>query len=166
MSTRLPAHHPREGFRLAKAVALEQKFSVMVEGVEVTGRLDCAMETEEGLELVDFKFTREIPETLDPLQLQVYALGLKEVTGSTPDSLAYYYLRQGRKVSIPGGEPAIQEGKEQIAGLANQLQEDRSFSHQVGPWCGTCSYRRYCPAQRERPDPVPRQQPVQLSLSL
>ncbi len=139
---------------------------MVVEGTEVTGRLDCALEGEDGLELVDFKFTREIPETVDPFQLQVYALGLREVTGSAPDSLAYYYLRQGRKVSFTGGEPAIQEGKERVTGLADRLQEDRTFSPQVGSWCGTCSYRRYCPAQRGRPDPVPLQQPVQLSLPL
>ena len=150
---------------MAKAVALEQKFSVVVEGTEVTGQLDCAIETEEGLELVDFKFTREIPEDLDPLQLQVYALGLRTVTGAAPDVLVYHYLRQERKVSFPGGEAAVEEGKERVVGLAQQLQGDRSFSPQVGAWCGTCSYRRYCPAQQERPDPMP-QHPVQMVLPL
>ena len=62
----LESFHWQEGARLAKAVALEEKFSVVVEGTEVTGQLDCAIETEEGLDLVDFKFTREIPEGLDP----------------------------------------------------------------------------------------------------
>ena len=138
----------------------------MVAGTEVTGRLDCAMETAEGLELLDFKFTREVPETVDPLQLQVYAVGLKEVTGSTPDSLAYYYLRQERKVSFPGGDLANQEGMDRVGELAQQLREDRSFSPTAGDWCGTCSYRKYCPVQRERPDSIPGQQPVQLSLSL
>ena len=161
----LESFHWQEGARLAKAVALEQKFSVVVEGTEVTGQLDCAIETEEGLELVDFKFTREIPEDLDPLQLQVYALGLRTVTGAAPDVLVYHYLRQERKVSFPGGEAAVEEGKERVVGLAQQLQGDRSFSPQVGAWCGTCSYRRYCPAQQERPDPVP-QHPVQMVLPL
>ena len=115
----------------------EQKFSVVVEGTEVTGQLDCAIETEEGLELVDFKFTREIPEDLDPLQLQVYALGLRTVTGAAPDVLVYHYLRQERKVSFPGGEAAVEEGKERVVGLAQQLQGDRSFSPQVGAWCGS-----------------------------
>ena len=156
--------HWKEGARLATAVALEQKFSVVVEGTEVTGRLDCALEGEDGLELVDIKFAREIPETIDPFQLQVYALGLREVTGSAPDSLAYYYLRQGRKVSFTGGEPAIQEGEERVAGVAQRLGDDRSFLPRVGEWCGTCSYRRYRPMQRGRPDPIPRQQPVQMSL--
>ena len=128
--------------------------------------MDCAIETEEGLELVDFKFTRAVPVDLDPLQLQVYSLGLKEVTGSIPDTLAYYYLRQEKKVTFTGGEPAIQEGKEQVAGLVHQLQEDRSFSHQVGPWCGPCSYRRYCPAQQGRPVPVPQQRSMKAVLPL
>ncbi len=162
----LEAFHWREGSRLGKAVALEQKFSVMVEGVEITGRLDCAIETEDGLELVDFKFTKEVPETVDPLQLQVYSLGLKEVTGSTSDTLTYYYLRQERKISFPGGEAAIQEGQDQVAGLAQQLREDRSFSPTAGDWCGTCSYRKYCPAQRGHPDPIPQRRPVQMVLPL
>ncbi len=162
----LEAFHWKEGPRLATAVALEQKFSVMVEGTEVTGRLDCAMETEEGLELVDFKFTREVPEAQDPLQLQVYALGLKEVTGSTSDTLTYYYLRQERKISFPGGEAAIQEGQERMAELAQQLRGDHSFSPQAGSWCGICSYRKYCPAQREHPDPIPQRRPVQMVLPL
>ena len=45
----LESFHWQEGARLAKAVALEQKFSVVVEGTEVTGQLDSAIETEEGL---------------------------------------------------------------------------------------------------------------------
>ena len=94
----LEAFHWQEGARLSSAVALEQKFSVIVGGTEVTGRLDCAMETEEGLELLDFKFTRDVPETIDPLQLQVYAVGLKELTRSTSDTLTHYnkeYLAGG-----------------------------------------------------------------------
>ncbi len=151
----LEAFHWREGQRLASAVALEQSFSVRVGGLEITGRLDCALETEAGLELIDFKFTSQVPQNPDPLQLQLYALGLQEVTGATPDTLTYYYLRQEQRIFFPGGEAALQEGKEQATRIAQQLQGDDSFSPQVGPWCHTCSYHRYCPAQREQPDPVP-----------
>jgi CRISPR/Cas system-associated exonuclease Cas4 (RecB family) len=151
----LEAFHWREGHRLATAVALEQNFTARIEGVEVTGRLDCALETEAGLELIDFKFTSQVPEAADPLQLQLYAWGLKEITGATADTLTYYYLRQEQRVSFPGGEVAIQEGKEQAAEVAAQLQGDHSFSPEVGPWCSTCSYQRYCPKQREKPDVIP-----------
>jgi CRISPR/Cas system-associated exonuclease Cas4 (RecB family) len=151
----LEAFHWREGQRLASAVALEQSFSVRVGGLEITGRLDCALETEAGLELIDFKFTSNVPQSPDPLQLQLYALGLQELTGATPDTLTYYYLRQEQQISFPGGEAAIQEGKEQAIRIAEQLQGDDSFTPQVGAWCHTCSYHRYCSAQREQPDPVP-----------
>ena len=70
-----------------------------------------------GIELMDFKFTKEVPETFDPFQLQLYALGLKEITGSTADTLSFYYLRQGSKISFTGGDGAIQEGKERTAEL-------------------------------------------------
>ena len=123
----LEAFHWREGHRLATAVALEQSFTARTEGVEVTGRLDCALETEAGLELIDFKFTSQAPEGQDPLQLQLYAWGLKEVTGPTADTLTYYYLRQGQRISFSGGEAAIQEGKEQALRVAAQLQGDHSF---------------------------------------
>ena len=39
----LEAFHWSEGHRLSSAVALEQRFSVREDGVEVTGRLDCAV---------------------------------------------------------------------------------------------------------------------------
>lgn len=151
----LETFHWREGHRLATAVALEQRFTVRTESLEVTGRLDCALETEAGLELIDFKFTSQLPEDPDPLQLQLYAWGLQEVTGSTPDTLTYYYLRQEQRVSFPGGEAAIQEGKREAVRVAEYLQGDYSFFPKAGPWCFTCSYHRYCPKQRERPDPIP-----------
>ena len=161
----LEAFHWREGHRLATAVALEQNFSVRMEGVEITGRLDCALETEAGLELIDFKFTSAVPEDPDPLQLQLYAMGLKAVAGATPDTLTYYYLRQEQRICFPGGEAAIQEGQERATVLAHQLQDDQSFSPKQGPWCRICSYQRYCPEKREYPDPIP-QSLVQARLPL
>jgi len=161
----LEAFHWREGHRLASAVALEQRFSVRVEGLEISGRLDCALETEAGLELIDFKFTSAIPESPDPFQLQLYALGLQTVTGATPDTLTYYYLRQEQRASFPGGDAAIQEGKERAMGAALRLQEDSSFLPQEGTWCRTCSFQRYCPVQREYPAPIP-QSLVQAKLPL
>jgi CRISPR/Cas system-associated exonuclease Cas4 (RecB family) len=151
----LEAFHREQGDRLATAVALEQAFSVYLAGIEIAGRLDCALETEAGLELMDFKFTSQVPPSLDPLQLQLYSLGLKEVTGSTSDILTYYYLRQGKRVSFPGGEAAIQEGKDRVNGLVRRLQGEQEFAPSTGAWCGTCSYRRYCPTQRQHPDPIP-----------
>ncbi len=161
----LEAFHWREGHRLGSAVALEQRFSVRVEGLEISGRLDCALETEAGLELIDFKFTSAIPEDPDPLQLQLYAAGLQAVTGATPDTLTYYYLRQDQRVSFPGGDTAIQAGKERALGAVSQLQEDSSFLPKEGTWCQTCSFQRYCPLQREHPAPVP-QSLVQARLPL
>ena len=69
--------------------------------------------------------------------------------------LPTYYLRQEQQISFPGGEATVQEGKEQATRIAQQLQGDDSFSPQAGIWCHTCSYQRYCSAQREKPDPVP-----------
>lgn len=151
----LEAFYWREGHRLATAVALEQSFTVRTGGVEVTGRLDCALETEAGLELIDFKFTSQVPDDPDPLQLQLYAWGLQEITGSTADTLTYYYLRQEQRVRFPGGDAAIQDGKRQAARVAGELQDDYSFFPKAGPWCFTCSYHRYCPKQREHPDAIP-----------
>jgi RecB family exonuclease len=71
----LEAFHREQGDRLATAVALEQDFLIDVAGIEIAGRLDCALETEAGLELLDFKFTSQVPASLDSLQLQLYALG-------------------------------------------------------------------------------------------
>ena len=74
---------------------------------------------------------------------------------STADTLTYYYLRQEQRVSFPGGEAAINEGKEQAVKVAEQLQWDDSFLPHAGPWCQMCSYQRYCPKQRQIPDTIP-----------
>ena len=92
-------------------------------------------------------------------------MGLKAVTGATPDTLTYYYLRQEQRIYFPGGEAAIQEGEERAAELARQLQDDQSFVPKPGQWCRICSYQRYCPTQREYPDPIP-QSLVQARLPL
>ena len=100
-----------------------------------------------------------------PPSILQYVAGLQAVTGATPDTLTYYYLRQDQRISFPGGDTAIQAGKERALGTAHQLQEDSSFLPKEGTWCQTCSFQQYCPKQREHPAPVP-QSLVQARLPL
>ncbi len=122
----LEAFHWREGHRLATAVALEQSFSVREKGVEVTGRLDCALETEAGLELIDFKFTSQVPQDPDPLQLQLYSWG----TGGI-----FRGVDVGAELAV--GNRGVVEAASRIAhrvlgDLARKLSAD-GF-HRLSPW--------------------------------
>ncbi len=165
---------------MRKPVAVEGKLqgSLQIENLEfaISGRYDRLDWLENGLELIDYKSGKEkqLPETtLLDVQIGLYFLALEQRYHQSLKQLSLLYLRTGEKISF-AATPAHQDlVLEMIQALAVQLRTDREWQPVLGNHCDRCSYKRYCPAVQDNPEPLPDAhhisggcQPIQLVLGL
>src|SRR6266542_1146614 len=83
--------------------ALEFRFSITVEGVQVNGVIDRMDRIPGGgYEIIDYKTNRRLPpkDRVDrDLQLSVYYLAAKEIWGIEPERLTLYFLLPGQRMT-------------------------------------------------------------------
>jgi len=138
-------------------INLETPFEVpLLEGKElhqITGRIDRIDKLEDGtFEVIDYKTTKKMPaqEEVDKnFQLSVYYLGLINRWPSLkkenrPVKLSLYYLRHGEKLSTFCQTQQIQENKERILSLIDQIKQSK-FEPRPNPLCDWCQYQPHCP---------------------
>ncbi|MGH2739363.1 MAG: ATP-dependent helicase [Actinomycetota bacterium] len=146
----------REEFRssrFAKDTPLftERPFLLYLDGVVVGGRIDAIFGTPEGpWEVVDYK-TGRAPSEDDPLrdlQIDLYALACVDVWGKRPEDLTvvYYYLREGKELSRPAGDP--EETRARVAEAFSRMSRGE-FDPSPGPQCHWCDFRVVCAAGQE-----------------
>lgn len=162
---------------LRKPLAVEGKIHghLQVESLEfvLSGRYDRLDWWEDGLELIDYKSTKEIklpdPEEID-LQIGLYYLALTEKYQQSLKQLSLIFLRTGEKVSFLTTPSQIQKVRSAIADLATKLRQDDEWLPIKGEHCRRCSYARYCPALQSNPESLPcdakLQRLLQLNLNL
>ncbi|OLP20077.1 endonuclease [Leptolyngbya sp. 'hensonii'] len=147
---------------LHRPLAVEGRIqaSLQVENLEfsLTGRYDRLDYAEDGLELIDYKTTKEVklshPEEMD-LQIGLYYLALEQVYHQTLRGMSLLYLRTGERVRYEA-TPEHQERVQQvIADLAWKLRHETEWEPQPGSHCDRCAYGRYCAAVSESPVPLP-----------
>ncbi|HIK38999.1 PD-(D/E)XK nuclease family protein [Thermoleptolyngbya sp. M55_K2018_002] len=149
--------------------------TLRVQDLEFTlsGRYDRIDWLEDGLELIDYKSSKDsealLPDEID-LQIGLYYLALEQRYQKHLKQLSLLYLRTGEKVSYTVTPDHRQQVESIIGELALQLRQDRSWTPFPGEQCNRCAYARYCPAARANPEPLPEEaQPepgLQLVLSL
>lgn len=145
-----------------RPLAVEGKIqgTLRVENLEftITGRFDRLDYTESGLELIDYKSTKEIklphPAEID-LQMGLYYLALEQHYCQGLQKLSLLYLRQGKKIDFDASTQQKQRVKEAIAHIALQLRKDDEWEPTPGEHCNNCAYSRYCHAVSDHPEPVP-----------
>src|SRR2546425_10179004 len=90
-----------DSFRIP--AALEFRFTVDVEGVQINGVIDRMDRIPGGgYEIIDYKTNRRLPakdRVENDLQLSVYYLAAREVWGIEPARLTLYYLLPGQRIS-------------------------------------------------------------------
>lgn len=141
----------------------------------ITGRYDRLDYLEDGLELIDYKSTKEVklpsPDEID-LQIGLYYLALEQRYHSCLQKLSLIYLRTGEKVSFDASPHHKQRVEAVISELAWQLRTEREWEPKPGEQCDRCTYSRYCSAIQACPEPLPegvknsRQKTLQLVLDL
>ncbi len=133
--------------------ALEFRFTIEVEGVELSGVIDRMDRIPGGgYEIVDYKTNRRLPprERVDrDLQLSVYHLAAMEIWGIEPERLTLYFLLPGQRMSTARSNGDVDALRRRIAVVAERIAAGK-FEPRQNPLCDWCEYQRLCPLFRHR----------------
>ena len=145
-------------------LAVEQEFTIVIDGVKVRGYMDRVDRTgERSIEIVDYKTNRmlyEEEELETDLQVSVYAIAapiiwpwVKEVTFRF-EMLRHDTVQRPRRTTED-----LDCAARYVAALARRTEEDgRKWLAKIGPLCAWCGYRDRCQpykdALAERPEIV------------
>lgn len=147
---------------MRRPVAVEGRIqgTLQVENLEfiLSGRYDRLDYLDDGLELIDYKSTKDtepaLPDDLD-LQIGLYYLALEQRYNRSLKRLSLIYLRSSEKVSYEVTPEHREKVQEIVSELAVQLRYDRKWAPFPGQQCHRCAYARYCPEMRAEPEPLP-----------
>lgn len=144
---------------------------LQVENVEfvLSGRYDRLDYLEDGLELIDYKSSKEVdllhPDEMD-LQIGLYFLALEQRYQRILRRLSLLYLRTGEKISFEVTSEHRRQVETVIGDLALQLRQDRRWLPFPGDQCDRCAYARYCPGIHPEPAPLPEDAKPEVGLQL
>jgi hypothetical protein len=143
---------------------MEFRFSIDVEGVQVSGVIDRMDRIPGGgYEIIDYKTNRRLPprSRVDgDLQLSIYHLAAREVWGIEPERLTLYYLLPAQRMSTARTNGDLDDLRRRIATVAERI-EGMKFEPRQNPLCDWCEYQALCPLfrhlhEKEQGDPAPR----------
>jgi DNA helicase-2/ATP-dependent DNA helicase PcrA len=134
---------------LSKPLLLEQPFSLRVDGLRLTGRIDRVDRHPDGsYEVIDYK-TGSAKKAVDlqrDLQLGVYALAAREVFRFDPLSLSYYYLETSERVTVDKPRERLEEDRQTIVNVAEGIRAERFPAKPDRMKCSSCDFRQLCPS--------------------
>ena len=144
--------------------AMEFRFTIDVEGVQINGVIDRMDRLPGGgYEIIDYKTNRRLPpkdRVENDLQLSVYYLAAREVWGIEPERLTLYYLLPGQRMTTTRTPEHADDLRRRIATVAERIVAGK-FEPRENALCDWCDYQRLCPIFRHRyekedGDPAPR----------
>jgi len=160
----LMQYHLENAERYRIPVALEFRFTIEIEGVQVNGMIDRMDRLPGGgYEIIDYKTNRRLPplsRVERDLQLSIYHLAAREVWGIDPERLTLYYLLPGQRMTTSRTPEDVEELRARIATVAERIGAGK-FEPRENPLCDWCDYQAMCPIFRHRferqdGDPTPR----------
>ena len=134
---------------LSKPLLLEQPFSLRVDGLRLTGRIDRVDRHPDGTyEVIDYKTgsAKRAAELQRDLQLGVYALAARQVFRFDPLSLSYYYLETGERVTVDKPQERLQEDRLTIVKVAEGIRAELFPAKPDRMKCSGCDFRLLCPS--------------------
>ncbi len=147
---------------LAQPLAVEGRIQghLQVEDLEFTiaGRYDRIDFLPDGLELIDYKSSREmkLPDSSEiDIQIGLYYLALEQTYPQSLKYLSLLFLRSGEKIRFAATREHRENVQTIIGDLAVRLRHDRGWEPTPGTQCDRCTFARYCPAVTANPTPVP-----------
>ncbi len=137
--------HPPKVMTVNGRPGLELPFKIKIEDNLLKGRIDRIDDTDEGIEVIDYK-TGRFREKLTPegkMQLSIYKIALKQAFGMKPNKLSYYYLEEGKKVSFSSSGREEENQKEKIISIVDSIKRS-DFSPTPGWQCRSCDFKEIC----------------------
>lgn len=159
---------------IRQPLAVEGKIQgfLQVENLEflITGRYDRIDFLADGLELIDYKSTRDVKlpdSSAIDVQIGLYYLALEQTYQQSMKYLSLLFLRTGEKFRFEATKQHQRQVTQMISDLAVRLRTDRHWDPKPGSQCDRCAYSRYCPAMSSDPTPLPASRTLlQLQLAL
>ncbi|HEV8441692.1 MAG TPA: ATP-dependent DNA helicase [Methylomirabilota bacterium] len=144
-------YHEEEAAGL-KPAAIEQEFGFELGPTRVRGRLDRVDETPEGAVIVDYK-SSDVTEqkkadqrARESLQLKIYALAWKAMTGRLPVAVELRFLDSGLIGRHRPTEEDLAEAREAIEAAARGIRRRRFDATPTYQACRYCPYNQICPS--------------------
>jgi putative RecB family exonuclease len=160
----LAEYHRENASSFRIPAALEFRFTVEVEGVQLSGIIDRMDRIPGGgYEIIDYKTSRRLPPkaVVDrDLQLSLYWLAAREIWGIQPERLTLYFLLPGQRMTTFRTPADADELRRRIATVAERVAAGM-FEPRQNPLCDWCDFQRLCPLykhkyEKEGGDPAPR----------
>jgi len=134
---------------LSKPLLLEQPFSLRVDGLRLTGRIDRVDRHPDGAyEVIDYKTgsAKRAADLQRDLQLGVYALAAREVFRFDPLTLSYYYLETSERITVDKPQERLEEDRQTIVKVAEGIRAELFVAKPDRMKCGGCDFRLLCPS--------------------
>jgi DNA helicase-2/ATP-dependent DNA helicase PcrA len=134
---------------LSKPLLLEQPFSLRLDELRLTGRIDRVDRHQDGsYEIIDYKTgsAKRAAELQRDLQLGVYALAAREVFRFEPLRLSYYYLETSERVTVDKPQERLAEDRQAIRNVAEGIRAELFPAKPDRMKCGGCDFRMLCPS--------------------
>lgn len=129
-------------------VAVEQPFSIEIEGVPFNGFIDRVEKTpDERFAVIDFK-TGAVYESsksikVDP-QMNIYALGVEKQYGQLPASTSLFYLKHDKIVDNQIEESQVRKVQEEIGTTVKSILNEEFDATPSYQTCRYCEYQSIC----------------------
>jgi DNA helicase-2/ATP-dependent DNA helicase PcrA len=126
---------------------IEKNFNIKIGDYMLTGRIDRIDKLPDGVyEVIDYKTSEsKAIDQMKKLQLYLYALVCRDIFRIPATKLSFYFLEDGKKVSISTGYDELDSVKEDILNYIEQIRKT-DFVPTPGFLCQFCDYRLICPA--------------------
>jgi RecB family exonuclease len=137
-------YHSRIKDAVVPVHALEQPFSLKLDGVTVKGRIDRIDMLPDGtVEIVDYK-TGKSKDSPDKSQLFIYQLAALRVLGLKPSKLTFVYLEGDSEYSFLGEEDELAEFEERLSAIAAEVRKSSFGPTPDRNTCRYCDFKDIC----------------------
>jgi RecB family exonuclease len=151
----LAEYHKENAAAFRIPAALEYRFTIEVEGVQLSGVIDRMDRIPGGgYEIIDYKTGRRLPPQAridQDLQLSVYHLAAKQIWGIEPEKLTLYFLLPGQRMTTTRTAADADTLRRRIATVAERIAAGK-FEPRQNPLCDWCDFQARCPLFRHKYD--------------